>query len=158
MNDADQTQLAHLEALTLKLGWAFHRQMEQELEQFNLTLPQYITLRHLADCDVQQKLSDLASFTNHVQPTLTGIIDRLEAHGLVIRQRMVSDRRAWCLMLTPAGKSLLEEVSQQRKAWVGQLLRDQSPEDREIIERGLTMCLKSICPHHHMELNTVSSE
>jgi DNA-binding MarR family transcriptional regulator len=145
MNDTEQTQLEHLEILTLKLGWAFHRQMEQDLECFDLTLPQYITLRYLAECHTQYKLSDLAGATHHVLPTLTGIVDRLEAHGLVTRQRMPTDRRAWTLVLTPAGKDLLEEVRQQRHAWVAQLLQDQPPANRETIERGLALCFEAIC-------------
>lgn len=54
------------------------------------------------------ELSKLASIDN---ATLTGIIDRLEAMGLVTRQHSTSDRRAITLRLTPQGETLAEELS-----------------------------------------------
>ncbi len=42
--------------------------------------------------------------------TATGIVDRLEEKGLVMRQRSVLDRRVVTVELTDAGKSLAEEA------------------------------------------------
>ncbi len=41
---------------------------------------------------------------------VTGLVDRLEARGLVCRQAHASDRRAWRVQLSPAGRKLLEQV------------------------------------------------
>jgi len=42
--------------------------------------------------------------------TLVGILDRLEAAGLVIRKRDEADRRAKCVYLEPQGKALVPRV------------------------------------------------
>ena len=41
---------------------------------------------------------------------ITGLVDRLEARGLVRRTAMPLDRRAFLVRLTPAGRRLLEEI------------------------------------------------
>lgn len=41
---------------------------------------------------------------------LTGLVDRLEERGLVARQEVAADRRAYSVVLTPAGTRLLREI------------------------------------------------
>lgn len=41
---------------------------------------------------------------------ITGLVDRLEARGLVRRQAQADDRRAWRVVLTPAGLALTREI------------------------------------------------
>jgi DNA-binding MarR family transcriptional regulator len=41
---------------------------------------------------------------------LTGLVDRLEKRGLVARQEVAADRRAYRVVLTAAGRRLLREV------------------------------------------------
>jgi DNA-binding MarR family transcriptional regulator len=41
---------------------------------------------------------------------VTGLIDRLESRGLVQRRDSAQDRRAFNLLLTPAGKKLIREI------------------------------------------------
>lgn len=41
---------------------------------------------------------------------VTGLVDRLESHGWVVRREDAADRRAWCVVLTAAGRRLIEEI------------------------------------------------
>ena len=41
---------------------------------------------------------------------VTGLIDRLEARGLVCRRENSTDRRAFKVMLTPAGRKLIRQI------------------------------------------------
>jgi DNA-binding MarR family transcriptional regulator len=41
---------------------------------------------------------------------VTGLVDRLEQRGLVLRKDSITDRRAWRVALTPSGRKLLEEI------------------------------------------------
>ncbi len=41
---------------------------------------------------------------------VTGLVDRLEARGLVRRAESATDRRAWRVQLTPAGGKLVAEI------------------------------------------------
>ncbi len=53
--------------------------------------------------DGPRRMSDLAECAQTSQASLTGIIDRLEEHGLVERVRSRDDRRVVEVTLTPAG-------------------------------------------------------
>jgi DNA-binding MarR family transcriptional regulator len=54
--------------------------------------------------------SKLAKYMMVKPSTATGIVDRLEEKGLVIRSRSVLDRRVVTIELTDEGKSLAEEA------------------------------------------------
>ena len=41
---------------------------------------------------------------------VTGLVDRMEKRGLLERQEVADDRRAYRIVLTVAGRKLLEEV------------------------------------------------
>lgn len=74
--------------------------------RFGLTGPQLVSLRALekgGPCTP----SALAKAVDLSQATMTGIVDRLEAAGLLRRTRDHVDRRRITLSLTPAGQSLL---------------------------------------------------
>ncbi|MGB1884339.1 MAG: MarR family winged helix-turn-helix transcriptional regulator, partial [Gammaproteobacteria bacterium] len=53
---------------------------------------------------------ELSTRTLVLAPSLVGVIDRLEAAGLVRRQRSPSDRRQVLIKLTTAGRKLESEV------------------------------------------------
>ncbi len=55
-------------------------------------------------------LSEVARKTLITKGTLTGIIDRLEAKGLVFRRVPADDRRSFHAVLTPAGEALFARV------------------------------------------------
>jgi MarR family transcriptional regulator, temperature-dependent positive regulator of motility len=72
----------------------------------DLTSVQFAAL----DAVAQQPGIDQASLAETIsfdRATIGGVIDRLEAKGLVARVVSEQDRRARCLHLTPAGKRLL---------------------------------------------------
>ena len=54
--------------------------------------------------------AQLAHIVSCEPMTLVGILDRLEAAGLVIRARDEADRRAKCVYLEPQGKALVPRV------------------------------------------------
>lgn len=67
-----------------------------------LTAPQLACLRHL-DRRGPSNIGAIARGVSLSQATLTGILDRLEARGLVERQRSDVDRRRVQVSLTAAG-------------------------------------------------------
>jgi len=54
--------------------------------------------------------AQLAHIVSYEPMTLVGILDRLEAAGLVVRARDEADRRAKCVYLEPQGKALVPRV------------------------------------------------
>lgn len=83
--------------------------------EIGLTMPQMITL--LAIHDRQScRMGELAEATQQSGGTLTGIVDRLIADGLVERVRSVNDRRVIEVTLTPEGQTRVSEVIEARLA------------------------------------------
>src|SRR5207245_851230 len=77
------------------------------LAELHLTLPQAMLLRQLGDALPMNEAADKL----HCDPSnVTGIVDRLEARGLIERQHLTTDRRVKHLALTPAGRRLLSRV------------------------------------------------
>ena len=65
--------------------------------------------------------------------TITGVIDRLEAKGLVSRQVNAKDRRARVLAITPEGLAMLERIRPRVEAAQGQLTRGLSAQETETL-------------------------
>ena len=78
----------------------------EHLTPLNLTSVQFATLVALND-HPGLDATRLAALINFDRPTLTGVIDRLEAKGLVLRQPDPNDRRARLLFLTDEGLTVL---------------------------------------------------
>ncbi len=82
----------------------------QKISGLNLTTTQAMVLRFLFDRD-DITSSELGGRTELDSATLTGILDRLEAAGLVERRPNPTDRRAIRVHLTAKGKKTGETVA-----------------------------------------------
>lgn len=86
-----------------------------------------LTLRRLDD-EGPLRITDLAAAELVAQPTMTGIVRRLEQDGLVRRTPDPSDARAVRVALTDAGRDELAAVRAKRAAVLAQRL-DQLDDD-----------------------------
>jgi len=71
--------------------------------EFDLSPAQAKALHHLSE---PRSMGELAGFMFCDASNITGIVDRLEARGLVERQVVPGDRRVKRLVLTEAGRDL----------------------------------------------------
>ena len=104
-------QINQIDQIMYEIVWHAQKQITHTLTQpqIDLTLPQLMTLfavRHAGSC----RMSELAEQTRQSAGTLTGIVDRLIADGLLDRARNVSDRRVIEVALTPEGERRLTEA------------------------------------------------
>lgn len=100
--------------------------------RFGLTGPQLVCLRAL-EANGPSTPSELSRQVELSQATMTGILDRLEAAGLVLRARNQADRRRVSVTLTPAGQNLLENApSALQESLRGQLSALPLEEQRQI--------------------------
>ena len=60
-------------------------------------------------------VSRVAEWLNVGLPSASGIVDRVEKHGLVMRQHRLDDRRVVECTLTDAGRRLIEEIAGMRR-------------------------------------------
>jgi DNA-binding MarR family transcriptional regulator len=75
------------------------------LKKMGLTYPQYLVMLVLWDSD-KLTVSKIGEQLFLDSPTLTPLLKRLEAAGLVNRRRSSSDERQVIVSLTPAGRKL----------------------------------------------------
>jgi DNA-binding MarR family transcriptional regulator len=81
----------------------------QETETTGVTPVQYAALQTVASSPGIDQRS-LARAIGFDTSTIAGVVDRLEARGLLQRNASPDDRRVRLLSLTPAGQALLDEV------------------------------------------------
>lgn len=103
-----------------------------------VTLPQYRVLVLIASRGPQRVLS-LADALSVTPSTATRMCDRLVKKGLVRRRTARSDRREVRITLAPAGKALVEEVTQRRRDQIAELLNSISCEDQAAL---VALCKK----------------
>jgi DNA-binding MarR family transcriptional regulator len=75
-------------------------------------------------------LGELAAFENVTPPTMTAVVTKLEALGLVARHTDDQDRRVIRVRLTDAGRNQLEDVRTRRTAWLDRQLQLLTPGER----------------------------
>jgi DNA-binding MarR family transcriptional regulator len=104
-----------LDQVMLRLSWFARKQLAQELETYEITVPQYITLKQIKSNLNGSTMKELAEAAQQVSPTMTGIIDRLSERNLVIRVPNPHDRRAYKVSLTDQGDLLLNKIEKHRR-------------------------------------------
>lgn len=87
-------------------GLAMTRLYKPLLEPFNLTYPQYLVLTALSEKD-GVKVGELGERLQLETNTLTPLVKRLEAAGLVVRQRDAADERVVRVSLTARGQEVV---------------------------------------------------
>jgi DNA-binding MarR family transcriptional regulator len=93
--------------LVMDLGRNLSSHYDTKLAELNLTLPQAMLLRQLGNALPMNE----AAGKLHCDPSnVTGIVDRLEARGLIERQHLTKDRRVKHLALTSEGRRLRRRV------------------------------------------------
>lgn len=70
--------------------------------------------------------------------TVTGLIDGLERHALIMRGGNTDDRRSLTLQVTVAGEELIAAITPQYSKWLHQLASGMSAEDHGGIIRALS--------------------
>ncbi|WP_336233467.1 MarR family winged helix-turn-helix transcriptional regulator [Thalassospira sp. CH_XMU1458] len=92
-------------------GHAFNRVYKPLLDNLGLTYPQYLVMVTLWQED-NQSVRSIGSKLYLESSTLTPLLKRLEANGLVSRKRDPEDERSVRVSLTAAGKALLDKAEE----------------------------------------------
>ncbi len=72
-------------------------------------------------------------------PTASGAVDRLERHGLVVRQHRLDDRRVVECGLTDAGRDLLDQISGMRLEMMRRFLEVLTEDEMADMARLITI-------------------
>ena len=109
---------------------ANHRMTHQlaialERGEMGVDQPEAHVLSHLAEHD-EATVTEIHRTFGHKRSTLTSVLDRLEAKGLIERVVNTADRRSFIIKLTPNGRVIARRV----QSWMRKLEPD--------IERNLS--------------------
>lgn len=104
--------------------------------EHGLTGPQ-VTVLKLLEGVGDLSLSDLSERIQARNSTITGIVDRMQRDGLVLRRRSERDRRVIEIVLTPRGRALARAIPVQPMQMFASALRALPREDRETLRRIL---------------------
>lgn len=88
--------------------------------------------------------TDLVERTGIDRSTLADIVRRMLGKGLITRQRMVHDARAYAVYITEKGRAILEEAAPGAADADRRILEALPPEQREIFLDTLQMLVDNI--------------
>ncbi|OLP61773.1 MarR family transcriptional regulator [Xaviernesmea oryzae] len=95
--------------------------------EFGATLPQFDLMAQLYREEKGLRLGELSSRTMVTNGNITGLVERLEADGLVLRTRPEDDRRVTVARLTPAGRAGFEAMAQAHEGWLREMMAEVDP-------------------------------
>jgi len=116
--------------------------------EFDTTLPRFDLMAQLERAPAGLTMSELSRRLMVTGGNVTGITDMLEAEGLVARVAHPTDRRAYTVKLTAAGRRLFARMAAAHERWIVGLLAGLDPGEQEQVYRLLAR-LKQ-----HLQANT----
>lgn len=103
-----------------------------------ITMPQLKTLLVLYGMD-RASMGELAVALGVGVSTLTGIVDRLVDHGLVVREEDQRDRRVVVGRLTPAGAALVDRLIVAARDRLSSVLAELSLDELRLVARAFAV-------------------
>jgi MarR family 2-MHQ and catechol resistance regulon transcriptional repressor len=92
--------------------------------QFDLTEAQFNVLFSLKYKETAWTQSDLGKRLVVTRASVTSVLDKLESKGFVARNVVEGNRRIYHVELTPAGRSLIDEVEPLYRANIHDVMED----------------------------------
>jgi len=113
-----------------------YQEIKKELNKEKLTVPQLEIIGCLAPSK-GLSLNELAERLLVTGGNVTGLIDRLERDGYVLRERNDEDRRIIYAKLTPKGKEIWHMIMPRYQACISDLMMGLTAEEKKILSRLL---------------------
>lgn len=139
MKHTDETK--HIGMLFREVHKGIVTQLNKDLEKYGITLMQNEILTYIYFKEQKQNINqkDIEKFFNSSNPTITGILNRLQAKGLVIREASLEDARYKLIKLTEEGRMLVKECHHEKSKMMEQkLIKNLDLEEQEQL-RSLLM-------------------
>lgn len=101
-------------------------------KDLGITAPQGAALFHLHRRD-GARMGDLAAALGLNAPAVSGLVDRMQAAGMVEKRKEAGDARAARVWLTPDGRALAAQVAERLRAFNEHLAEGFSDEQMEVV-------------------------
>ena len=97
---------------------------ERLREHYGMTLPRFDILAALHGAPDGLRMSELSKQLVVSNGNVTGVVERLVSEGLVARENLESDRRAFVVRITDEGRALMDEMTATHRGWIDELFTD----------------------------------
>lgn len=125
---------------------AFQRVSDANIRRLGLTPPQFDIVATLGNTP-GMSFKELGNRTLITKGTLTGVVDRLEARGLVERLACPDDGRSTLVRLTPAGNRVFAEVFEPHLAYLAPAFESIPECERKELETRLRQLREALERH-----------
>ena len=135
------THLKMVDHLAKRIG-------DEHLKQIDLTHSQadvIVLLAHESDKVFRQR--DIERALNYSNPTVTGLMNRLEQKGFIVRGVDPEDSRARIISLTDKALEVVEEIYQSIRQLEQMLLEDFSEEEIQTLQPLMARIAKNALRH-----------
>lgn len=122
---------------------AFERYSAMHIQTLDLTPPQFDVVATLGNTP-GMTFRELGERTLITKGTLTGIIDRLEAKGIVSRRNCPKDGRSTIVCLTRQGEKIFDRAFPAHLSHLGEAFGRVSDEELAVLEQGLGTLRKAL--------------
>lgn len=105
--------------------------------EFGSTLPRFDLMAQLARHPDGLRMGEISRLLMVTSGNVTGITDQLVAEGLVTREAPPTDRRAYVIRLTDAGREQFTRMATEHEHWVGKLFDPLDAAEKKTLHRLL---------------------
>lgn len=135
--------ISEIEYLLRKISGIIKQKGREILNDFPITLPQFIALQWLNE-DGDMTIGELSNKMYLAFSTTTDLVDRMEKNGLVERVRDQKDRRVVQIHLLNKGKEIINEVLEARREYLAHILENMNQEEVDQMAISLKKLLKKM--------------
>ena len=90
--------------------------------EYDTTLPRFDVLAQLDAAGRGLSMGELSARLMVTSGSVTGLVDAMEADGLVMRQAHPMDRRSTLIEMTPTGRTLFARMAPDHAGWIEALM------------------------------------
>ena len=112
--------------------------------RFNVTLPQFDLLAQLDKAPDGLSMGELSRRMMVTNGNVTGIADRLESVGMVLRARSSGDRRSQTVTLTRAGREAFRRMARAHEGWIAELFAGLDAKEKAALMDSLGQAKQSV--------------
>jgi DNA-binding MarR family transcriptional regulator len=116
-------------------------------KEFNTTLARFDLLAQLARTPAGATMSEVSQLLMVSNGASTGLVQKLEADGLIRREVDSEDRRTFRLQLSPEGAREFARMARRHEEWVIAFIGELSPIAQSDLLKHLTLLKRRLDKH-----------
>ena len=142
---AEEKKTERIIVNVFRLNNALVKQKNRNMSVYNLTSIQAGVLMYILNNYQTREVNqlDIQAIFKLTNPTVSGIIDRLEEKEFIKRVRSEKDARYRRLVPLPKGEALYDDLRRSAAEAEAHLVKDMTPEEAKEFQRLLKVALKT---------------